>query len=149
MHTFSLSATTLSIMIIYTTLYKDPTKRPSARALLQHPFVTHNRRTLKSTWTRTIANRSRRGVVSDSHTRIDAVVQRILKVRVRVGEGGVGFVFVCVLYECRMYCVNMVQFTYMVSHVLYIHGIARTLHTWCSVYIQGAHRCTQMCMIYT
>lgn len=59
---------------------QDPAQRPSATALLQHPFIRDNRQELRSTWTRTIANRSRGGVSSDTHTRIDAVVQRILKV---------------------------------------------------------------------
>ncbi len=32
---------------------QDPAARPSARELLQHSWITYNRRTLKSSWSRT------------------------------------------------------------------------------------------------
>lgn len=36
-----------------TSLAQDPAARPSARELLQHSWITYNRRTLKSSWSRT------------------------------------------------------------------------------------------------
>lgn len=32
---------------------KDPQKRPDARTLLRHPWIQHNRQTLRSSWSRT------------------------------------------------------------------------------------------------
>lgn len=40
---------------------QDPTARPTARDLLQHSWITFNRRTLKSSWSRTRGLKTRAG----------------------------------------------------------------------------------------
>jgi serine/threonine protein kinase len=55
---------------------KDPTSRPSAKELLQHPWVLHNRRTLRSTWgTKTGQSETNKDGV---HASVATAVQRFL-----------------------------------------------------------------------
>jgi hypothetical protein len=58
---------------------QDPAARPSARALLQHSWITYNRRTLHSTWSRTRNTlKGGRAARSDGYASVSSVVERIL-----------------------------------------------------------------------
>ncbi|PRW61538.1 MAP3K epsilon kinase 1-like isoform X2 [Chlorella sorokiniana] len=60
---------------------KDPAARPSARQLLQHSWITYNRRTLKSSWSRTRGLKARQaggGPLAEGYTKVSTVVERIL-----------------------------------------------------------------------
>ncbi|GAB4815162.1 hypothetical protein N2152v2_002208 [Parachlorella kessleri] len=58
---------------------KDPSGRPSARQLLQHSWITYNRRTLRSSWSRTRGLKAR-GARTDAHATVSTVVERMLQV---------------------------------------------------------------------
>ena len=57
---------------------KEPHRRPSARALLKHRWITYNRQTLRSSWSRTQGMKSR-GQKTDAHVSVSTVVERILQ----------------------------------------------------------------------
>lgn len=57
---------------------KDAARRPSARRLLQHSWITYNRRTLRSSWSRTRGMKAR-GARTDAHTTVSTVVERMLQ----------------------------------------------------------------------
>ncbi|DBA67330.1 TPA: hypothetical protein ACH3X2_001627 [Trebouxia sp. C0005] len=56
---------------------KDPQKRPDARTLLRHPWIQHNRQTLRSSWSRTQGLKAR-GARTDAHVSVNSVVERML-----------------------------------------------------------------------
>ncbi|KAL3139702.1 hypothetical protein ABBQ38_004012 [Trebouxia sp. C0009 RCD-2024] len=56
---------------------KDPQKRPDARTLLRHPWIQHNRQTLRSSWSRTQGLKAR-GIRTDAHVSVNSVVERML-----------------------------------------------------------------------
>jgi hypothetical protein len=59
---------------------QDPAARPDARTLLQHEWIQYNRRTLRSSWTRTQGYRTRggRGGAAEAHESVTSVVERML-----------------------------------------------------------------------
>mmetsp|Transcript_5084 Transcript_5084/g.11041 ORF Transcript_5084/g.11041 Transcript_5084/m.11041 type:complete len:1296 (+) Transcript_5084:141-4028(+) len=80
-------------------LQKDPKNRPDAATLLQHEWFQYNRRTLRSSWTRSRGYRTRAGgKTSDAHESVNSVVARMLASEEeeggastsRVGAAGVG-----------------------------------------------------------
>ena len=58
---------------------KDPQKRPAARDLLRHKWITYNRRTLRSSWNRTQGAKNI-GRPTDAHKSVSTVVEQILQV---------------------------------------------------------------------
>lgn len=58
---------------------KDPQKRPTARDLLRHKWITYNRRTLRSSWSRTQGAKNM-GKKTDAHKSVSTVVEQILQV---------------------------------------------------------------------
>lgn len=58
---------------------KDPQKRPTARDLLKHKWITYNRRTLRSSWSRTQGAKNM-GRPTDAHKSVSTVVEQILQV---------------------------------------------------------------------
>ncbi|KAK9810498.1 hypothetical protein WJX72_011817 [[Myrmecia] bisecta] len=67
---------------------KDPQKRPDARTLLRHEWIQHNRKTLRSSWTRTQGIKAMGGK-TDAHVSVSSVVERMLQVEVE--EAGLPF----------------------------------------------------------
>ena len=59
---------------------KDPARRPSARELLRHQWVTYHRATLRTSWSRTQGLKAR-GVRTDAHISVSAAVEHMLQVR--------------------------------------------------------------------
>lgn len=64
-------------------LMQDPGSRPSAKDLLQHPWITYNRRTLRSTWGRTRSLKTLKTKAPDAHATVASVVERILSAEAR------------------------------------------------------------------
>lgn len=60
---------------------KDPQKRPTARDLLKHKWITYNRRTLRSSWNRTQGAKNM-GRPTDAHKSVSTVVEQILQVEI-------------------------------------------------------------------
>lgn len=58
---FSSSCSNFLLILIFFLSLQDPAARPTARDLLQHSWITYNRRTLKSSWSRTRGLKTRSG----------------------------------------------------------------------------------------
>lgn len=60
---------------------KDPSKRPGARTLLNHHWVQYNRKTLRTSWSRTKGLKAK-GIRTDGHIAVSAAVELMLQVGV-------------------------------------------------------------------
>lgn len=65
---------------------QDPSARPDARTLLQHEWITYNRRTLRSSWTRAQGYRARGAKSAEAHETVSSVVERMLVTTDTVGD---------------------------------------------------------------
>lgn len=57
---------------------KDPSKRPGARTLLNHHWVQYNRKTLRTSWSRTKGLKAK-GIRTDGHIAVSAAVELMLQ----------------------------------------------------------------------
>jgi serine/threonine protein kinase len=64
---------------LHSCFQKDPQRRPTARELLQHRWITYNQRTLRSSWSRTQGAKSMGIQKMDAHKSVSKVVEQILQ----------------------------------------------------------------------